>query len=79
MEEHFLQLKTKKNRYIANKVSDENLSVRETEKLVKSILNPKKKSEKRRENSFVYENLERKIKTIMGTNVSINRKKRWKR
>jgi ParB family chromosome partitioning protein len=61
--------------YIANKVSDENLSVRETEKLVKAILNPKKIEKVEEKNSFIFENLERKIKSIMGTNVSINRKK----
>lgn len=61
----------------ANKVFDEKLSVRETEKLVKSILEPKK--EKKTVNNpaedVIYENLEEKMKGIMGTKVTINRRK----
>lgn len=60
---------------IANKVFDNKLSVRETEKLVKELKNPKKEKPKKEiENKFVYENLEEKIKSIIGTKVHVNHK-----
>lgn len=61
---------------IAQRIFDQKLSVRETEKLVKEILNPKKSTKEPviLENSFLYENLEVKMKEIFGTKVSINRK-----
>lgn len=60
---------------IANRVFDEKLSVRETEKLVKEIKNPKKpKVKKVVENEFIYEDLANKMKEIMGTKVSISSK-----
>lgn len=60
---------------IANKIFDEKLSVRETEKLVKALKNPKKvqKTEKV-ENAFIYDSLEEKMKNIMGTKVNVNQK-----
>ncbi|MDE6314273.1 MAG: ParB/RepB/Spo0J family partition protein [Lachnospiraceae bacterium] len=64
---------------IAAKIFDEKLSVRETEKLVKSLSEPKK--EKKREvldNQAIYEDLEEKIKLILGTKVVINRKSNTK-
>ena len=43
---------------LANKIFDEKLSVRETEKLVKEIKNPKKPKEKKiMENAFIYQDL----------------------
>lgn len=60
---------------LATRIMDEKLSVRETEKLVKSILN--KKPEKKKEmveNAFVYEEIENKIKEIVGTKVKVNHK-----
>ncbi len=62
---------------VANKVFDEKLSVRETEKLVKSILKPKREKNVQRDPSedVIYESLEEKIKGIMGTKVTINRRK----
>lgn len=62
---------------LANRIFDEKLSVRETEKLVKSIVEPAKKKEKVVDTSqdVIYESLEEKIKSIMGTKVTINRKK----
>ena len=64
---------------LANQVFDEKLSVREAEKLVRNIINPKKKKEKEEyKDGFVYENLENKIKTIVGSNVTINRKSKDK-
>ena len=65
---------------VAAKVFDEKLSVRETEKLVKSILEPAapKKTETNTAEDAIYQNLEEKIKSIVGTKVSINRKKNHK-
>lgn len=60
---------------IAEKIMDEKLSVRETEKFVKNITNPKKKKEKEEiENKFVYEDIENRIKEVMGTKVKVNHK-----
>lgn len=60
---------------IATKVFDEKLSVRETEKLVKSLKNPKKPAEKGKiEHTFVYKDIAEKMKNIMGTKVNINAK-----
>ena len=61
----------------AMKVFDEKLSVRETEKLVKSILTPTKKKPvvSNPTEDAIYESLEEKMKGIMGTKVSIQRKK----
>ena len=57
---------------LANKIFDEKLSVRETEKLVKDLKNPKKpKVKKVVENSFVYTDLENRMKEVMGTKVNI--------
>lgn len=58
---------------LANRIFDEKLSVRETEKLVKALKNPKKQSKKEKiEHTFVYNDLEEHMKTIMGTKVSVN-------
>ena len=60
---------------LANKIFDEKLSVRETEKLVKALKNPKKEIKKTVvEHTFVYENLEEQMKNIIGTKVSVNPK-----
>ena len=61
----------------AMKVFDENLSVRETEKLVKSILTPTKKKPvvSNPTEDAIYESLEEKMKGITGTRVFIHRKK----
>lgn len=60
---------------LANKIFDEKLSVRETEKLVKALKNPKKEAKKTIiEYTFVYENLEEQMKNIIGTKVSVNPK-----
>lgn len=57
---------------LAGKVFDEKLSVRETEKLVKDLKNPKKPKEKKViQNAFVYTDLENRMKEILGTKVSI--------
>ena len=61
----------------AVKVFDEKLSVRETERLVKELLNPVQKKEEKPKNQAeerVYKNLEEKIKQIIGSKVAINRR-----
>ena len=63
---------------VAMRIFDEKLSVRETEKLVKTILNPSKKKETSSSDSAedaIYESLEEKMKNITGTRVFIHRKK----
>ena len=60
---------------LANRIFDEKLSVRETEKLVKALKNPKKEVKKQKpEHTFVYNNLEEQMKNIIGTKVSVNPK-----
>ena len=64
---------------LANKIFDEKLSVRETEKLIKILKNPKKTAKKEKiEHTFIYENLEEKMKGIMGTKVNVNPKSNGK-
>ena len=64
---------------LANKIFDEKLSVRETEKLVKEIKNPKKPKEKKPvANSFIYQDLEEKMKSVFGTKESIASKGKGK-
>jgi ParB family chromosome partitioning protein len=64
---------------VAQRIIEEKLSVREIERLVKNILEPPKEKEKKTVVSttedVIYENLEERMKRIMGTKVSINRKK----
>lgn len=71
-----LQLKT------AQKIVSEGLSVRETEKLVKSLMKgDTQKAEKYQESEqekVIYKELEEKLKIAMGTKVVINRKKEGK-
>ena len=60
---------------LANKIFDEKLSVRETEKLIKDIKNPKKpKIKKPVENAFLYDDLANKMKELMRTKVNISTK-----
>lgn len=60
---------------IANKIFDEKLSVRDTEKLVKSLKTPKKeKKPEKIEHEFVYSDIVEKMKNIMGTKVNIHAK-----
>lgn len=60
---------------LASKIFDEKLSVRETEKLVKSLKNQKKQIVKeKKEHLFVYDDIVEKMKNIMGTKVNINEK-----
>ena len=63
---------------LANKIFDEKLSVRETEKLVKSLKTPKKETKNEKteytEHVFVYRDLEEQMKNIIGTKVIVSSK-----
>jgi ParB family chromosome partitioning protein len=64
---------------IAQKIFDEKLSVRDTEKLVKSLQNENKKEPKEPEKldpklEAIYRDLEEQMKNILGTKVTINHK-----
>lgn len=72
-----LAIDDKEQQYLlATQIFDEKLSVRETEKLIKGLKNPKKevKVVKTVENKFVYDNLAEKMKQVLGTKVSISPK-----
>lgn len=61
---------------LATQIMDHELTVKETEKLVKKANSVKteekaKKAEEKRDLSFIYRDLEEKMKTIMGTKVSV--------
>lgn len=77
-----LAIENKEMQYgAAIKVFDEKLSVRETEKLVKDILNPTEKKQEKKEDSaleLIYQQLEEKIKGIVGSKVAIRRKNKDK-
>lgn len=65
---------------LAQQIFDEKLSVRETEKLVKKLQKPQSESSKKLENDMAvfYEDMEQKLKNIMGTKVSIHQKDKEK-
>lgn len=73
-----LGVEDKEQQYkLAQKVFDEKLSVRDIEKLMKSFSKEAKteKTEKTEiKNQFIYQNLEEKMKALLGTKVSINHK-----
>ena len=77
-----LSIEDKEMQYgAAMKVFDEKLSVRETEKLVKDILNPTEEKQEKKEDSaleLIYQQLEEKIKGIVGSKVAIRRKNKDK-
>lgn len=62
----------------AKKIVQENLSVRDVEKLVKLMARPKKekisKDDRGPDINLIYRELEEKLKSVMGTKVIINRK-----
>lgn len=66
----------------AMKIFDEKLSVRDVERLIKKLMegkkenpvNPEKTKEKVENHEAVYRDLEEKLKTIIGSKVTINRK-----
>ena len=58
---------------IATKIFDEKLSVRETEKMVKFLQKPEiKRTKTEKINSFIYKDIEEKIKAILGTKVTVD-------
>lgn len=62
---------------LAGKIIAENLSVREIEKMVKSLSkkkNPKEKNVEDESLALIFRDLEERMKSAMGTKVSINRK-----
>lgn len=61
---------------VAQEIADKKLSVRDTEKLVKSLANPKKIPEKitNVEEDVVYEKIQSRLEGITGSKVKINRK-----
>lgn len=63
--------------HIATRIFDEKLSVRDTERLMKSLQNHGQKTAKKDsviENAFIYKDIEEKIKGILGTKVYVNHK-----
>lgn len=75
-----LAIEDQEQQYIlANRIFDEKLSVRETEKLIKTLKDPKKdKPKKTIENEFIYKDIEEKMKSVMGTKVHVNPKSKGK-
>lgn len=66
---------TEQQYMLANKIFDEKLSVRETEKLIKELKNPKpEKPKKTSSHDFIYKDLEEKMKSVIGTKVNVNQK-----
>ena len=64
---------------VALKIIGEKLSVREVEKLVKALTKPKKapkekENEEERDLSFIFRDLEERMKQVMGTKVVINKR-----
>ncbi len=61
---------------VATKILDESLSVRDAEALIKSMLRERKeKVEKKEDYSFLYRDMEERVKNILGSKVSIKNKK----
>ena len=72
-----LTIENKEFQYqLAQKIFDEKLSVREVEKLIKDIKNPKKEKPKTtiNEQQFIYDDLQNKMNQILGTKVNIKQK-----
>ncbi|MEF9917098.1 MAG: ParB/RepB/Spo0J family partition protein [Lachnospiraceae bacterium] len=64
---------------LANKIFDEKLSVREIEKMIKDLKNPKKQRvQSIGANAVVYKDLEERMKLIMGTKVCVNQRRNGK-
>ena len=62
---------------LAVRIFDGKLSVREVEKVIRSMQNPKEEKENAQEplhNEVIYKDLEEQMKRLLGTKVSINRK-----
>ena len=64
---------------LAVRIFDEKLSVREAENLVRNLQKEKpKKKEEERDDSFIYKDLEERMKVILGTKVNVTHKKNHK-
>ncbi|WP_027437917.1 ParB/RepB/Spo0J family partition protein [Lachnospira multipara] len=63
-----------KQYFIAQKIFDEKLSVRDVEKLMRELDKPEKQEKPKPENDFIYRDLEEKFKKIIGTQVVIKNK-----
>lgn len=61
---------------LAQQIFDEKLNVREVERLMKAVSGKDKKKKEKPElkNAFIYQDLEEKMKAMLGTKVSINHK-----
>jgi ParB family chromosome partitioning protein len=59
---------------LAQQIFDEKLSVRDVEKLMKNLNKSPEKEKPEIKNQFIYDNLEEKMKSLLGTKVSINHK-----
>ena len=58
-----------------NRIFDEKLSVREVEKLIKKLKNPKKKKPvEATEHMFIYQSIEDKLRNVLGTKVKVTEK-----
>ena len=62
---------------LANKIFEEKMSVREVEHMMQALQKPKTEKKRKEEvpNKFIYEDIEVKLKNILGTKVSVNHKK----
>lgn len=63
---------------IAQRIFDERLNVRETEKLIKKLQREKEQPEQKKEAddlSYIYENVQEQMKQILGTKVTVHPKK----
>ncbi|MCR5509108.1 MAG: ParB/RepB/Spo0J family partition protein [Lachnospiraceae bacterium] len=71
-----LSIEDKEQQYnVAQRVFDENLSVRDIEKIVKDMSKVnKQKTEKKLDNEFIYKDFEEKMKNALGTKVIIKPK-----
>lgn len=59
---------------LAMKVFDEKLSVREIERMMQLLAKEEKPEKKEPENLFIYQNIEEKLKSLLGTKVSVSHK-----
>lgn len=76
-----LALDNHEDQYVlAQRIFDERLNVRDIEKIIKDMKKPKseKKVDQSGDTGFIYHDLEEKMKSIMGTKVSINAKSNGK-
>lgn len=62
---------------LANKIFEEKMSVREVEHMMQALQKPRTEKKRKEEvpNKFIYEDVEEKLKNILGTKVSVNHKK----